>query len=77
MNKTACFGFPFLFITLVGFVSLKKRGNIIPVPSSLTRDEREQNSMVVFPHHHFYCIVMERSFSFSLASRCFNGICVV
>jgi len=24
MNKTACFGFPVLFITLVGFVSFEK-----------------------------------------------------
>lgn len=37
MNKTACFGCPFLFITLEGFVGFdKKHGKVIPFPSSMT-----------------------------------------
>jgi hypothetical protein len=56
MNKTACLGFPFLFISLVGFVSLKKCGKIIPLILVKTCD-RGALQMVVFQHRHFFIVV--------------------
>jgi hypothetical protein len=55
MNKTACLGFPFLFISLVGFVCLKKCGKIISLILIKTCD-RGALQMVVFQHRHFFIV---------------------
>jgi len=54
MNKTACFGFPFLFITLVGLSILKKVGQIHPLVKVYDLRKGELDWMVVLEHHHSF-----------------------
>jgi len=55
MNRTARFGSPFLFITLVSFVIIEEWWQNHPfLASTRIASEREFTWMVVFPHHHFF-----------------------